>query len=129
MSKSELIQEIVEPSVIDVHVEKDCPVNAEVNFNDGEQLPPSSKFDFRALPLCLASRNQLANLYDYAWENGVPDNKRKLLDLIVANAFVSGRGIYVPVSPRVKLAGKHPDYSEPFSANKDGIPTYPGGLA
>jgi hypothetical protein len=77
------------------------------------------RFDFRSLPLCEASKSQLANIYDYVLKNGVlPNHKTKLLnDFILKNAYAPERGLYVPVTNDVVLPGKSPKFSERVAAN------------
>ena len=67
--------------------------------------------DFTTTPISKASGRQLAEI-----ARGIsrPNAGRRtgLRDLILANVFDSGRGLYVPLSPRVNLPGKLPDVSK-----------------
>jgi hypothetical protein len=50
-------------------------------------------FDFRKLPLCSDSKNQLAGIYENVLSTGkIPEHRSKLLNnFIIANAFAGGR--------------------------------------
>ena len=70
-------------------------------------------FDFRSLPLCDASRKQLAGIYEYVKKTGViPKAKGKLLQLLQRRVYDEGRGLYIPFSDRVKLFRKDPVHSK-----------------
>ena len=44
--------------------------------------------------------------------NGVPPGRSKLLAMITEHAYAPDKGTYLPVSDRVKLKGKLPDFSQ-----------------
>ena len=69
-------------------------------------------FNFRDLQLSLGARNQFAGIYEAVRANGVPQGRSELLTIIVKHAYAPDKGTYLPVSDRVKLKGKLPDFSQ-----------------
>jgi hypothetical protein len=99
------------------------------NVNSHIWAPQWPEFDFRRLPLCQASRNQLANIYEYVCAKGTPpEHRSQLLNFIVQRAFVPDRGIYLPVSPHFFLTGKSPEFSERLKRNTISFATHHDAL-
>jgi hypothetical protein len=102
--------------------------NSFASFN-GQSLrssPGWPDFDFRKLPLRDASRKQLAGIYENVWKNGnVPATKSTLVKLIVSNAYLPDRGLYLPVSDYVQLDGKLPVFSTHLALNGSSFPQEP----
>jgi hypothetical protein len=72
--------------------------------------------DFNALPLSKEARNQLSNIDRLVTsKKRIPGKRLKLLSILLHHAFDPERGLYVPMSPRVKLKGYLPDYSRRFT--------------
>jgi hypothetical protein len=70
------------------------------------------EFNFRAVSLSRASREQLAKIYESVLHGGTAASERiGLKNLLIKNFFDSVRGIYVPISPHVYLEAKLPTYT------------------
>src|SRR5215203_2530033 len=68
--------------------------------------------NFRDLPLSLGARNQFAGIYEAVRANGIAKGPSELLKMITEHAYAPDKGTYLPVSDRVKLKGKLPDFSQ-----------------
>jgi hypothetical protein len=80
-------------------------------------------FDFRKLPLRDASRKQLAGIYENVRKSGnVPAGKLALTKLIVNNAYLPHKGLYLPISDYVSLTGKLPTFSEQLALTGSPLP-------
>jgi hypothetical protein len=97
-----------------------CGIVGRADWMTGKRsIAALPKFDFRSLPLCEASRNQLAGIYNYVLNSGILPNQKTMLlnDFILKNAYATERGLYVPLSDSVWLTGKLPEFSERVATN------------
>jgi hypothetical protein len=74
MSKSEIIQQVIEANnPLIANLSEESAEGSVVCISGCKRWTHSwPEFDFRGLPLCQASRNQLANIYDYVCAKGTP---------------------------------------------------------
>src|ERR1019366_393647 len=109
-------------------------VEANPLYFDKQSIHDLPTFDFRAVPLTKASREQLAKIYESVRRGGKAALDRSgLRNLLIANCFDPIRGVYIPISPHVYLVGKLPTLSEqiipPRHCVDGSSPMFPFGAA